>query len=276
MDHASNREKAFLEAYRLSDFERPSVAADIAVFSLHEKEESCYRKNPRLSLSLLLIRRGEHPFRDCWALPGGFVRVNETVEECACREIVEETNVMPVTLLPIGLFSEPGRDPRGWIISAAYACVVNAAHVSVKSGTDAAEARWFTVKAAEGEDGCTVELTSGETVLRAILRKRADKLLGTRYDLQESGSLAFDHAKILAAALDTLRQEAENFQLAFDFLPERFTLSALQQVQEALIGAPLLTANFRRKLAEYVTETEEYTEGAGHRPAKLYRKREKG
>lgn len=270
---SSDREAMYLQEYRISDYERPSVATDIAVFSLHTKQESCYRKNPRLSLSLLLVLRGEHPFQDCWALPGGFVRSDETIEECACREIEEETNVLPVTLLPIGTFSDPKRDPRGWIISAAYACVVNEDHVAVHSGTDAADAKWFDIDFCEENGICPLKLTNGETVLRSTLQKKTDKLLGTRYDILEQSDLAFDHAKIIAAALGKLRQEAEEFHLAFDFLPERFTLSALQKVQEALTGTPLLAANFRRKLAEYVTETDEFTEGAGHRPAKLYERR---
>jgi len=273
MDNSSVRETAFLEQYRISDFERPSVAADVVAFSLHTGQEECYRKNPELNLCLLLVKRGEHPFQDCWALPGGFVRSNETIEECACREIQEETNVLPVTLLPVGTFSDPKRDPRGWIISISFACIVNEEHITLHSGSDASDAKWFDVSFAEEADECTLKLTCEELCLVSRLRKTQNKLTGTQYEVLEQSDLAFDHAKIIAAALRTLRQEADDFHLAFDFLPQRFTLSALQKVQEALIGAPLLTANFRRKLADHVIETDESTEGAGHRPAKLYERR---
>ena len=107
-------EQRFIENYHMEDYDRPSVTADIVVFSLREEKGISYRNNHQQKLSLLLIKRGEHPFCGCWALPGGFLKKGEMIEECAYREVQEETGVTPVALFPIGLFSQPGRDPRGW------------------------------------------------------------------------------------------------------------------------------------------------------------------
>lgn len=269
-------EKEFLEKYRIEDYERPSVTTDIAAFMIRQTEEESYRKEPESRLSLLLIRRGEFPFKGCWALPGGFLKGNETVEECAMREIREETNVTPSALMLIGVYSDPGRDPRGWIISNAFASIISESSVSEAGGDDAEDARWFDVSFEHGTDGnYHLELKNNDITLRAILKERGTRFRKTSFEIIDSGELAFDHAGMIAAALANLRCEAESFSCIFDFLPEKFTLTQLQRVQETIMNISVLPANFRRKATEYVTETDEYTSGAGHRPAKLFKRREK-
>lgn len=211
-------EKEFLENYNIEDYERPSITADIAAFMIRRTEEESYRKEPESRLSLLLVKRGEFPFKGCWALPGGFLRGDETVEECAMREIMEETNITPASLMLVEVFSDPERDPRGRIISNVFASIISESSVLELGGDD--------------------------------------------------------HAKMIAAALASLRSEAESFSGIFDFLPEKFTLTQLQRVQETIMNISVLPANFRRKAAEYVTKTDEYTSGAGHRPAKLFKRKE--
>lgn len=266
-------EQQFLSTYRLEDYDRPSVTADIAVFALQTQTGSVYRKDPRQSLSLLLIRRGVHPFRDMWALPGGFLRMDETMEGCAFRELAEETGLTPASMLPVDVFSDPHRDPRGRIVSFAYAAIVEEAHTGIRGGDDASEARWFRLDHTTDPDGtCHLTLTSGEITLTATLSQIPSRCGTPRFRLLEGQGLAFDHAQIIAGALAVLRREADRFDIVFDFLPETFTLSALQKVQETLLGITHLPANFRRKAAEYVEETDSFTEGAGHRPARLYRR----
>ncbi|MCQ2522686.1 MAG: NUDIX domain-containing protein [Lachnospiraceae bacterium] len=129
-------EKEFLSVYSQDAYEKPSVAADIVLFNEDETE-------------VLLVKRGEHPFMNYYALPGGFVRKNETVEAAAARELQEETGVSNVNLQLVGTFSEPGRDPRGWMISIAYKGKVNKNEVSVVYGDDAIEATWMKLEELE-------------------------------------------------------------------------------------------------------------------------------
>ncbi|MCH5187649.1 MAG: NUDIX domain-containing protein [Oscillospiraceae bacterium] len=268
-------EELFLSAYDIENYDRPSVAADIAAFSVRAEEYDLYRKDAERRLTVLLIRRGEHPYMNCWALPGGFLRPDETIEDCALREITEETNLTPVTLMPVGVFSEPGRDPRGRIISNAYTSVISETQAKIMGGDDAIDAKWFDVRFEIGEDDLYhLILKHNETVLTASLREEKNKFGRSKFEIIENDALAFDHAEIIATALSALRTEAGKIELALDFLPEKFTLAALQKVQETLTGISLLTANFRRKIAEYVVETDEYTEGAGHRPARLFKRKD--
>lgn len=263
-------ESEFLASYDLESYERPSVTADVAAFMMRSEQDENYRKDADPRLSLLLIQRGGYPFKGCWALPGGFLQSGETIENCAMREIEEETSVTPVSLLPVGIFSEPGRDPRGWIISGAYACVISEASVVPVSGDDAGDAGWFDVSMNKNDDGSfELSLKSGDVVLGAVLEEKKSRF-GRREFIQQSSDLAFDHACIIASALSALQSCAKNFDMIFGFLPEKFTLSALQSVWQAVSGQIQQPANFRRKVAPFVEQTEEYEMGAGHRPARLY------
>ena len=264
-------EQAFLQSYSMNDYPRPSVTADIVIFKIRSQKADNFRKDPKNTLSLLLIRRGGHPFKDHWALPGGFLAPGETIEECALREVEEETSVVPASLMSIGLFSEPDRDPRGWIISNAFVSVIGSAEETQRSGDDAADARWFDVSFEENENGeSTLGLCRDDIRLHAVLREEKSRFGVTSYRIVDSGTLAFDHAAIIARALNALRNCAKDYEMIFDFLPEKFTLSELQNTQETIMNISVLSANFRRKIAGLVEETGEYTEGAGHRPAKLY------
>ena len=270
-------EKEFLQQYDINDYERPSVTADVVAFTIRSEKSSNYKRNEEKKLSILLIRRGEHPFLDHWALPGGFLKPGETVEECACREIAEETNVTPASLMPVGIFSDPGRDPRGWIISSAYASVISEEAVKQVGGDDAADAQWFDVRFDRNGNGdCLLELRRGDIKLCAVLTEKETRFGRTSFAVKDGGQLAFDHAKIIAAALFALRDGARNYDAIFDFLPETFTLASLQKVQETIMNISILPANFRRKISDYVTQTDEYTQGAGHRPAQLYRRKKNG
>lgn len=274
MDLSGVSEVAFLSSYRMEDYERPSVTTDIAVFALQTQQEGLYRKDPRQELSVLLIRRGVHPFRGQWALPGGFLRPDETVEGCALRELQEETGLLPVSMLPVDVFSEPDRDPRGRIVSFAYASVVTEEKAKVVGGDDALEAQWFHVRSQLGEDGSlSLSLTYQDICLRAVLREERTLCGGRRFRIVSNEGLAFDHAAIIAGAMAVLKGAAERLDILFDLLPETFTLTALQRVQETLMGISQLPANFRRKVADLVEETDGFTEGAGHRPARLYRRK---
>lgn len=208
------------------DYPRPAVTVDVILFAFWQG-----------ALQVLLVRRGAEPFRDCWALPGGFVRMGESLEEAAAREMEEETGVRNVYLEQLYTFGEPDRDPRGRVITVAYFALLSApevARMTVQGGDDAREAHWWNV-----------------------------------YELP---TLSFDHARIITYGLRRLRWKLEWTALGFLLLPEQFTLSELQQVYETVLNESLDKRNFRRKIlaADIIEETGRYREG-DHRPAKLYR-----
>ena len=268
MQHHMDEEQ-FWATYDVNAFERPSVATDVVVLSMFEEQNENHRKDSQARLHLLLVKRGEHPYMNDWALPGGFLRPTETVEECAVREIREETNLSLSTLIPIGTFSEPERDPRGRVISLSFASVINE-KTAVMSGSDAIATDWFTLDYEFVGDVIRFRLTNGEVTLSAELIRTKTSYGHTLFKEVSNDGIAFDHDKIIAMAVMALRERLEEGEIAFAFLPERFTLSALQRVYEMIGGAPLLTANFRRKTAHLVKETDDFTEGAGHRPARLF------
>lgn len=265
-------EEAFLSSYSIENYDRPSVTTDIVAFKIRSETGDTYRHNSKSKLSILMVKRGEHPYKNMWSLPGGFLKKDETVEECAYREIKEEANVSPVSLMPVGIFSNPNRDPRGRIISNAFLSII-CDDVKPEGGTDAIEARWFDVTFEETEGYFQLVLTSRDITLNSKLKKLNTIFKKTDFDVVEASDLAFDHASIIGTAITLLRDSSKDYDLIFDFLPEAFTLTALQDVVETIMNVALTPANFRRKISDYVEETEEYVTGAGHRPAKLFKRK---
>lgn len=185
-------------------------------------------------LKVMLIKRRIPPYRGMWAIPGGFVRKHETLDAAALRELREETNVADIYLEQLYTFGDPGRDPRAWVITVAYFALVNSEDLEIKADTDAEEVRWHSM-----------------------------------YDLPE---LAFDHAEILKYALERLRNKIEYTNIAFQLLPEKFTLTELQRVYEVIHDKPLDKRNFRKKILsqEIIRELGETKMEGIHRPAQLY------
>lgn len=204
------------------DYPHPAVATDIAVFTLR-----------RGALNVLLIQRGAAPHKGAWALPGGFLQPDEELDDCARRELREETGVDAELLLHFGNFSAPDRDPRERVISVAYLALLPSDELRLEASTDAAEAQWFAVDALP--------------------------------------PLAFDHDEILRRALAALVSQARLVSPLFALLPRRFTLSQLQGAYEAVVGEEAEKRNFRKMVAalDCVRETDDFAHGA-HRPARLY------
>ncbi len=203
----------------------PALSTDVVVFRIHEQR-----------LELLLIRRGEAPFRADWALPGGFVEMDEDLRDAAARELLEETGVRGVYLEQLYSFGRPDRDPRGRVVSVAYyALLPEARWVAPRAAaSDAREAAWFACRALP--------------------------------------ALAFDHAQIIEAARRRLCSKLEYSSIALQFLPKEFTLAELQRVYEAILERPLDKRNFRRRLSAggLLRSTGRNAPGGRHRPARLY------
>jgi 8-oxo-dGTP diphosphatase len=186
------------------------------------------------ALQVLLVRRGVEPFEGSWATPGGFVLHDEPLHEAARRELFEETGADQSYLEQLYTFGAPDRDPRGRVVTVAYYALVAPDRLDVHAGSDAAQARWF--------------------------------------DVTDLPPLAFDHATILAYALERLRAKVEYSTIAFELLPEKFTLSELQGVYESILGHPLDKRNFRRKLKllDVLVAHDEWEKKGASRPARLY------
>ena len=213
------------------EYPRPSVTVDTVLFTIRAGE-----------LAVLMIRRGGPPFKGHWALPGGFVEENESLERAAARELQEETGVVQTALEQLGAFGDPGRDPRGHTVSVAFYTFL-VATVRPVAADDAADAQWVP--------------------LSTLQRAR----------------VAFDHSRIIALAIERLREQLvmqaqEGFPRArFEIVPPRFTLSELQHVHEAVLGKQIDKRNFRSKLiTQGLVEPVASAHRTGrHRPAQLYR-----
>lgn len=280
-------EEQYLAAYDASRYERPSVTVDILVFTVTEGEKENYRKLSEKELRILLIKRGEHPFLGKWALPGGFVKMDESLDEAAIRELKEETNIDNIYMEQLYTWGDVGRDPRTRVISTAYMSLADSSTLNIKASDDADDAKWFTVSAKTfqeqkdvTENGYIIRqmiklnLTGDKEELSAIIRKVKTvdgKVTRIAREIVESEGLAFDHAKIIEYGLERLRNKIEYTDIAFNLMPELFTLTELQQVYEVILGKELLKANFRRKIAGMVVETNKYSRESGHRPSKLFR-----
>ncbi len=205
-------------------YPHPAVTTDCLVFGLDARD-----------LTVLLIQRDLDPYAGAWALPGGFVRIDEDLESAARRELEEETGVRDLYLEQLAAFGAPERDPRERVITIAYLAIVNLFEHPVAAATDARSAGWFA--------------------------------------LDELPRLAFDHEQILEAALGRLRAKLRDEPIAFEFLPEKFTLRQVQSLYEAILGEPLDKRNFRKKLhaTGLIVPTDEVEMDVAHRAAQLHR-----
>lgn len=208
------------------EYERPGLTVDCVIFGLDLEEES---------LKVMLIERDLEPFKGMWAIPGGFVHGGETLTQAATRELREETGITDVFLEQLYTFGDPGRDPRGWVVSVAYYALVSPEQHSVHAATDARQARWFPVT----------------TLPR----------------------LAFDHAEILGTALGRIRGKLTYAPIGFELLPHKFTIKQLQKLYEIVLGRKLDNRNFRKKIfgMDVLRELDEMQMGVPHRAARLYR-----
>ncbi len=279
-------EEQFLAQYDINKYKRPSVTVDMLIFTVTEEDNDNYRLLPDKVLKLLLIKRGEHPFQGQWALPGGFVDINENLDEAAYRELKAETNIDHIYMEQLYTYGDVDRDPRMRVISTAYLSLVDSSLLNIQANDDAVDAKWFNVSyklidevRITKENGYIVErrfqlnLNHDNCKLSAMI-KQSKQVEGRtkqeKTEIVEVEGIAFDHAKIIAYSIGRLRNKIEYTDIAFHLMPERFTLTQLQQVYETILDTQLLKANFRRKTSGMVIETQDYAENGGHRPSKLF------
>lgn len=203
-------------------YPHPSVTADCVIFGFDG-----------VAIKVLLIQRGIEPFKGKWAFPGGFMKMDETAEECAKRELEEETGLNNASVEQFYTFSDVNRDPRERVITVAHYALVKLSEV--KSGDDAASAKWF--------------------------------------DLETIPSLAFDHDRILRMALSRLKERICFEPIGFELLPELFSITELQNLYEAILGVKFDRRNFYNKMLKLgiLTEAVPRPANASRRTPSKYR-----
>ena len=204
-------------------FAKHVVAVDVVLFTIQDQ-----------TLKVLLVKRQQPPFRGAWALPGGLVEADESVDDAALRELQEETNIANIYLEQLYTFGEPGRDPRGRVVSVAYYALVNWQQFQPKPRQGVTEASWFPVK--------------------------------------RLPALGFDHPRIVEYALERLRNKINYTTVGFQLLAKRFSLTELQRSYEIILGRRLDKRNFRRKMLQLgiLDATKEFRVNGRQRPARLY------
>lgn len=278
-------EKEFLKNYDVSKFERPSVTNDVLIFTTEDKKEENSRKVPRKGLQVLLIKRDEYPYKGKWSVPGGFVKMDESLEAGALRKLKEKTGIENVYLEQLYTFGEVNRDPRTRIISIGNLALISKDSIIYSENAENKETKWFWIdKILEKKEVSDNYITKKyiltlkcenikinyeviEKTERTLIRKTTKSY---RFLEEESTEeLAFDHYKILDLGIDRLRNKLEYTPIVFNLLPKLFTVKELQFVYEAIMGREIL--NFRRKMGNMIIETEEKIEGKPFRPAQVFK-----
>ena len=269
-----NSEEEFLKAYNPNDYKQLSMTTDIILFSVSDVSQFNYRKNSEKIMSILLVKRDTYPFKDKWCVPGGFLQIDEELEECPKRILAEETNLHNIYMEQLYTFGAVHRDPRMRIVSTAYMALIdkNTLKDNLKES-----AEWFNIEYKEEKDTITLNLRG----IRDELEIKAKKVLVEasthryRYEIVKNDKIAFDHAEVIITGLERLRNKVEYTDIVFNMMPELFTLGELQKVYEVILGKSLLMPAFRRIIANKVQKTEEIQSGGGHRPSYLFKYKKK-
>ena len=207
------------------EYPRPALTVDCVVFGLDLANRN---------MKILLIKRKLEPFKDTWALPGGFVLMHENLQEAAARELREEAGLTNIYLEQLYTFGDVARDPRGRVVSVAYFALVKMNDLKLQADTDASDAAWFPIDDYPG--------------------------------------LAFDHEEILEKAIIRLKGKVRYQPIGFELLPKNFTLSQLQALYEIILETTLDKRNFRKKILSMglLNELDEIEKDVAHRAARLY------
>ncbi len=214
-------EEEFLQRYRSSDYEKPSVTVDAALFTVRDG-----------MLQVLLTKRNEHPFQGRLALPGVFVGMHETLDEAAARALHDKTGLHDIFLEQLYTWGSIDRDPRMRVISVSYYALVPEMRLSGMTGA----------------------------------------ALFPAEEMAAAHDIAFDHSRIIACGRERIRNKVNYSDIAFSLVGQEFTLPELQHIYEILLGQKLYKANFRKKIADKILPTDQFTSGSQHRPSRIYRR----
>ncbi|WP_291352347.1 NUDIX hydrolase [Desulfosporosinus sp.] len=238
-----------------STHHRMSVATDVVVLTTDNKPLNNKRKVAEKGLQILFVKRDEEPYNGCWALPAGFVNFDEPLLECAKRKLREKVGLDDIYLEQLYSYGDDvNRDIRGRVISIGYIALAPKEKILLNSERASKEAEWFWIESSTSE--WEVDMLSFISVLGPSLKIK---------------SLAFDHRMIIADALNRIKNKIMYTDVGFHLVNELFTVKELQTVYELLLGRQVQA--FRRVLNDKIVETEHWTDGKAHRPARLFKQR---
>ena len=263
-------EEEFLKDYDSNAFEKLSMTADILIMSVSSEKTNNYRKLSEKKFSILLVKRDNYPFKNKWCLPGGFINMDENLDEAAKRILKNETNLKDIYIEQLYTFSDPKRDPRMRVVSTSYMALVDKNKLNEKLSPNAS---WFNILMLEDENSYHITLDNGIEEIKFVVGKKLRDLTTDRYDFKiiKNDKLAFDHPLVIVSGIERLKNKIEYTDIVFNMMPEYFTLGELQQVYEVILGKKLLDPAFRRIIADKVEKTDKVQTGGGHRPSFLFK-----
>lgn len=263
-------EEEFLKDYDPNKFDRLSFTTDILIFSVSNGLQENYRKLNKKYFSVLLVKRDTYPFKDKWCLPGGFVKIDEDLEDAAFRILEDEANIKNIYLEQLYTYGNPKRDPRMRVVSTSYMALIDKSRLSDKICSNAS---WFNVSVFESDKKIDVILDNGDEIIKFKIKKTLKERTTDRYkyEILENDKLAFDHPLVIVSGISRLKNKLEYTDIVFNMMPKYFTLGELQQVYEVILGKKLLDPAFRRIIANKVEKTDKMRTGGGHRPSVLFK-----
>lgn len=236
------------------DYKKLSLANDIVILTATDKPEDDKRKVPEKTLQILLIKRYEEPYNEFWSLPGGFVDHDKNLDDCAREKLYAKTGIKNLYIEQLYTYGDTNRDERGRVVSVAYLALVKKSDINIQISqkTDSSSASWFSIEPI----------------------RKADEIVDVSL-ISEDGhlivkDLAFDHKQMIIDALNRLQNKIEYTDLAFNLVPEFFTVKELQMVYECILGRTIQA--FRRKISDKIKPADKMKDdGSAYRPAQLYR-----
>ncbi len=264
-------EEEFLKSYNPSDYPSFGVATDILVFGISSESQSNYKKLDAKKMSVLLVKRDSFPFKGKWCLPGGFVGIDEELDNAPKRILKRETGVDNIYLEQLYTFGGVDRDPRMRIVTSSYMALVDKDKITISNDGNVS---WFDIVNQEDKDGkISITLSNGSEDLKFVIKKTLRELTTDRYSftIESNDDLAFDNPLIIVSGIERLKNKIEYTDIVFNMMPRLFTLGELQKVYEVILGKKLLDPAFRRIIANKVEPTDEYKTGEGHRPSRLFK-----
>lgn len=264
-------EEEFLKDYNSNDYPSFAVATDILVFGISSLEDSNYKKLDEKKISILLIKRDNYPYKDKWCLPGGFVGIDENLDDAPIRILKRETGLDNIYLEQLYTFGSVKRDPRMRVVSTSYLALIDKDRIknSLSNNTS-----WFDIiNIDEKNNILTMDLSNGNEDISFSIEKELRELTTDRYTfhIKDNKYLAFDNPSIILSGIERLKNKLEYTDIVFNMMPEYFTLGELQKVYEVILGKKLLDPAFRRIIANKVIQTDKYKTGEGHRPSRLFK-----